>query len=76
MAENADDPDDKVASLKLADAWLHMLPQPPTASAQSLDGARPPVKTPKLPLIRVRALVIYLDACDHQEGHVGLTVRP
>jgi hypothetical protein len=28
MAEDANDPDDKVSWLKLADAWLHMLPQP------------------------------------------------
>ena len=33
MAENADDPDDKVGWLKLAEAWLHMLPTRPTASA-------------------------------------------
>jgi hypothetical protein len=31
MAENADDPDDKAGWLKLADAWLHMLPKHPTA---------------------------------------------
>jgi hypothetical protein len=33
MAEDADDPDDKISWLKLADAWLHMLPKHPTASA-------------------------------------------
>jgi hypothetical protein len=33
MAENAYDPDDKVSWLKLADAWLHMLPTQPKASA-------------------------------------------
>jgi hypothetical protein len=34
MAENASDPEDKVSWLKLADAWLHMLPRSETASAQ------------------------------------------
>ena len=28
MAEHASDPEDKVSWLKLADAWLHMLPPP------------------------------------------------
>jgi Domain of unknown function (DUF6894) len=35
MAENAADPDDKVAWLKLADAGLHMLPTHPTNSADT-----------------------------------------
>ena len=33
MAENSDRPEDKVAWLQLADAWLHMLPRHPTANA-------------------------------------------
>jgi hypothetical protein len=34
MAENASDPEDKTSWLKLADAWLHMLPQPQASSAE------------------------------------------
>jgi hypothetical protein len=34
MAEEASDPEDKISWLKLADAWLHMLPQQASASAK------------------------------------------
>ncbi len=41
MAENASDADDKTSWLKLADAWLHMLPQPETALGQLPGWPKP-----------------------------------
>jgi hypothetical protein len=38
MAENADDPNDKVSWLKLADAWLQMLPKHESAASTDIPG--------------------------------------
>jgi hypothetical protein len=38
MAENTSDSDDKLSWLKLADAWLHMLPKHEPASSPSPPG--------------------------------------
>ena len=38
MAENSDNPDDKMSWLKLADAWLQMLPRHELATSPDLPG--------------------------------------
>ena len=46
MAENADDPDDKMSWLKLADAWLQMLPKHhPSTSPDVSEWPKPSEET-------------------------------